>query len=81
MQYTINNFPTNLNKIGEGHNTSCNFFYKEGGVKYYVDFVSVNSDGVVTSFHTRNSNTGKTNVVLRSEIEGGKFSGTYFFSN
>ena len=63
-------------KSSAGFHTKSVFFFKDGGVRYYVD----NIGDSLSHITVRNSHTGVSKIVLMdSELGKGKHRDTYFF--
>ena len=64
-------------KKSDGFHTTAEFYFKEGGVKHYID----NIGSGITHITVRNSKTGQSNILLiNSELNQGRHSKTYFYS-
>ncbi len=71
----INKIPRNkFVKQDWRESTTAHFFFKEGGVKYYIDEVS---NSLLT---LRNSKTGETSYHLMKDMNTGRYKDTYYFS-
>lgn len=77
----LSEVPMETYKFGksyDGFHTKWNFYFKEGGAKYYID----NIDSNFHDIRIRNSKTGESKIVLiESELGTGRYKDTYFFSH
>lgn len=71
----INEVPQKKQLNSSKTNTNWFFYFKEGGVKHYIDEI----DGTV--FSVRNSKTGQRKIEWPSRLAESRFADTYFFSN
>ncbi len=63
-------------KVSDGFHTKSDFYFKEGGTRYYVDNIGSN----LGHMKIRNSKTGVSKIVLiDSELKASRNGKTYFF--
>lgn len=55
------------------YSTEATFYFKEGGVKYYIDEIS---DSII---HIRNSKTGESRIEMVSQMNEGRHSSKFYF--
>ena len=59
------------------YSTNFCFFYKDGGVKYYID--EMDKDGLI--LHIRNSRNGNLDIIYPNRMSESRYGNSFYFQS